>query len=114
MNINILKTQKKNSPIHTIMANPRKAILLTLNYSILLILTVICVVPLLWAFSASFTPLEKTFEYAYPFSLKAFFPVDFTLEAYTSIFERGFGRAIVRSEERRVGKECRSRWSPYH
>jgi len=24
------------------------------------------------------------------------------------------GTAIVRSEERRVGKECRSRWSPYH
>src|SRR3989454_4116572 len=23
-------------------------------------------------------------------------------------------RGIVRSEERRVGKECRSRWSPYH
>src|SRR2546422_3260306 len=23
-------------------------------------------------------------------------------------------RAIARSEERRVGKECRSRWSPYH
>ena len=22
--------------------------------------------------------------------------------------------AIKRSEERRVGKECRSRWSPYH
>ena len=22
--------------------------------------------------------------------------------------------AIVGSEERRVGKECRSRWSPYH
>ena len=22
--------------------------------------------------------------------------------------------AIRRSEERRVGKECRSRWSPYH
>ena len=22
--------------------------------------------------------------------------------------------AIARSEERRVGKECRSRWSPYH
>ena len=21
---------------------------------------------------------------------------------------------IMRSEERRVGKECRSRWSPYH
>src|SRR2546430_14414583 len=24
------------------------------------------------------------------------------------------GRRPVRSEERRVGKECRSRWSPYH
>ena len=24
------------------------------------------------------------------------------------------GRTILRSEERRVGKECRSRWSPYH
>ena len=24
------------------------------------------------------------------------------------------GRQLCRSEERRVGKECRSRWSPYH
>ena len=24
------------------------------------------------------------------------------------------GAIAVRSEERRVGKECRSRWSPYH
>ena len=24
------------------------------------------------------------------------------------------GTAFMRSEERRVGKECRSRWSPYH
>ena len=23
-------------------------------------------------------------------------------------------QVIMRSEERRVGKECRSRWSPYH
>ena len=23
-------------------------------------------------------------------------------------------RMVQRSEERRVGKECRSRWSPYH
>ena len=23
-------------------------------------------------------------------------------------------REFIRSEERRVGKECRSRWSPYH
>ena len=24
------------------------------------------------------------------------------------------GLTLLRSEERRVGKECRSRWSPYH
>ena len=30
---------------------------------------------------------------------------------------RRFGKTLgmsMRSEERRVGKECRSRWSPYH
>ena len=34
-----------------------------------------------------------------------------------STSERGLHhlvQEIVRSEERRVGKECRSRWSPYH
>ena len=25
-----------------------------------------------------------------------------------------FYEVLARSEERRVGKECRSRWSPYH
>ena len=28
--------------------------------------------------------------------------------------ERPVVKASQRSEERRVGKECRSRWSPYH
>ena len=33
----------------------------------------------------------------------------------TLLVERkAFPRNKVRSEERRVGKECRSRWSPYH
>ena len=26
----------------------------------------------------------------------------------------GLNSTVARSEERRVGKECRSRWSPYH
>ena len=26
----------------------------------------------------------------------------------------GVAKGMIRSEERRVGKECRSRWSPYH
>ena len=30
----------------------------------------------------------------------------------SSVAGRGF--LVLRSEERRVGKECRSRWSPYH
>ena len=28
--------------------------------------------------------------------------------------EKAFDKIQHRSEERRVGKECRSRWSPYH
>ena len=30
------------------------------------------------------------------------------------IFHYVDGKYLCRSEERRVGKECRSRWSPYH
>src|SRR2546426_6621048 len=30
------------------------------------------------------------------------------------IEDRSIRDAVKRSEERRVGKECRSRWSPYH
>ena len=33
----------------------------------------------------------------------------FTAEMVDVVYEEG-----SRSEERRVGKECRSRWSPYH
>ena len=29
-------------------------------------------------------------------------------------YELGSTARVLRSEERRVGKECRSRWSPYH
>ena len=41
------------------------------------------------------------------------------LQYYSSEIQRDVGNLvkwlmIARSEERRVGKECRSRWSPYH
>ena len=32
----------------------------------------------------------------------------------SAILESGSAKYHRRSEERRVGKECRSRWSPYH
>ena len=44
------------------------------------------------------------------------FPADWFKNAKLS--QNGFNVNLnkfgVRSEERRVGKECRSRWSPYH
>ena len=36
-------------------------------------------------------------------------PLSFDFQTPPHIIE-----AVYRSEERRVGKECRSRWSPYH
>ena len=39
------------------------------------------------------------------------FPVGATLEQKVDMASR---LVPTRSEERRVGKECRSRWSPYH
>ena len=32
----------------------------------------------------------------------------------TALAAVGSTASLIRSEERRVGKECRSRWSPYH
>src|SRR2546429_135102 len=37
--------------------------------------------------------------------------VQFALSMFRASVERS---RFLRSEERRVGKECRSRWSPYH
>src|SRR3712207_2697105 len=34
--------------------------------------------------------------------------------ATAPVFDPGLDARVARSEERRVGKECRSRWSPYH
>ena len=37
-----------------------------------------------------------------------------SLQAAHLLRLNGYGSIKYRSEERRVGKECRSRWSPYH
>ena len=36
------------------------------------------------------------------------------LDIDTLLAREDFIGVLTRSEERRVGKECRSRWSPYH
>ena len=77
------------------MQKVRKSFVNLIKFLLLIGVAVVVIVPLQWAFAASFTPLDKAFEYAYPFSWKAFFPVDFTIEAYVAIFERGFGRSIL-------------------
>ena len=52
-----------------------------------------------------------------PGIVKAQIPKIFAKLLYGSKFHRlkqSRGQQGIRSEERRVGKECRSRWSPYH
>ena len=48
--------------------------------------------------------------YAAQFGCEGAAPVFFSSPGRTEII----GNHTDRSEERRVGKECRSRWSPYH
>src|SRR2546429_6763098 len=44
----------------------------------------------------------------------AIFQFSTTMTARNTISVNPFWNRSARSEERRVGKECRSRWSPYH
>ena len=46
--------------------------------------------------------------------MKQFGISDQDLEAMEERFAGMMENGDMRSEERRVGKECRSRWSPYH
>src|SRR5574339_677200 len=57
-----------------------------------------------------FAPLLA--EIALKFGPPEFFAIQ--LLTSSSFFGLGGGNPLKRSEERRVGKECRSRWSPYH
>ena len=36
------------------------------------------------------------------------------IKSWGEYVRKGEYEILIRSEERRVGKECRSRWSPYH
>ena len=57
--------------------------------------------------------IEKTFGFISKASVAAY---EAQVKAAQEALENGTGKGndFLRSEERRVGKECRSRWSPYH
>ena len=57
---------------------------------------------------------EKAFDkLQHPFMIKTLQKVGIEGN-YLNIIKAIYNKPIARSEERRVGKECRSRWSPYH
>ena len=61
-------------------------------------------------------PLDRGFGYTFGNSLRRVLLSSLEGAAVTSVKVEGTAHEFttLRSEERRVGKECRSRWSPYH
>src|SRR2546430_10454742 len=55
-----------------------------------------------------------TFLYIEVENLDALKPALKSADVYLPERNTFYGAREIRSEERRVGKECRSRWSPYH
>src|SRR3712207_8012755 len=56
---------------------------------------------------------ERTFKRRFT-EATGFAPIDYVPCLRIEDAKRRLERTEERSEERRVGKECRSRWSPYH
>ncbi len=65
-----------------------------LIYALHIFVAGLCILPLMWAIAASFSPNELVFKHAYPFSWRALLPNEFTLDAYKSLFERNFGLSL--------------------
>src|SRR2546426_12601262 len=64
-----------------------------------------------WTRERAIAMLPVLKEYGVEFVEQPLPPED--LEGIAAVRRKGV-LPVVRSEERRVGKECRSRWSPYH
>src|SRR5260370_3125498 len=63
------------------------------------------------------TPPDVAYADVYDFQVLGKWAYDGKLEDITDVItpiKDRFSPNTIRSEERRVGKECRSRWSPYH
>ena len=57
--------------------------------------------------------MEETIEIIFRLGIELDKELHVLDEDYTNSMDSKI-REIERSEERRVGKECRSRWAPYH
>lgn len=68
----------------------------TICIVLLVLLAAISVFPLLWAIASSLRPDTEIYQYALPFQWHTFVPVEFTIDAYKSLFtEFNFQRPIV-------------------
>lgn len=76
-------------------AKPGKVVGLGLKHLAYLVIAFIFVLPLWWAIVSSLRPNSAIFADIFPFTPQALLPTPFTTEAYTGIFERGFGLIIA-------------------
>ena len=65
-----------------------------------------------WPFTVDVTAMPNTTEWKLADENHKIITIDIFPDTTPAFFEEGV--LDIRSEERRVGKECRSRWSPYH
>ncbi len=80
---------------HTTLLRLRKARRYILLYVLLIAIAIAIILPISWIVASSFTTRETVWKNVLPFSWRAFFPADFTLDGYHAIFEKDFGRALL-------------------
>lgn len=73
----------------------RSAVSLGLKHLVYLVIAFAFVLPLWWAIVSSLRPNAAVFADIFPFTPKALLPTPLTFEAYSGIFERGFGLIIA-------------------
>src|SRR3712207_7407912 len=61
-----------------------------------------------------FLPNEESIDQVYKISKLTNIVIEGLFSHFSTADEKDKNYTKLRSEERRVGKECRSRWSPYH
>ena len=66
-----------------------------LLYLLLIAIALLIILPIAWVIASSFTTRETVWKNVLPFSWRAFFPEEFTLDGYRAIFEKDFGTALI-------------------